>query len=181
MKFFVPAAAALAISVTVPALAHADGYVAVGVGTAADTGSSDFAGDERLSGRLMLGQRISLLSVEAGVSGYGMEGMAPGTDFDAVALGAGLKLNIPIVLGFEIFGRAGIERTWLEASDDDMNDFSGNGYMAGAGVEYQLPLGVTDLSLWADWTRHGAELDDNEGTEQDATADLWTAGLSVHL
>jgi hypothetical protein len=172
----------LAISITAPGSARADGYVAVGVGTAADTGGSGgFSGDDGLSGRLMLGQRISLLSIEAGVSGYGVEGMSPGADYDAIALGAGLKLNLPIVLGLEIFGRAGIERTWLEAEDGDMNDFSGNGYVAGAGVEYMIPLGVTDASLWLDWTRHGADLHDDEGTERDATADLWTAGLSIHL
>jgi hypothetical protein len=172
----------LAITITDPGTARADGYVAVGVGTAADTGGSDgFSGDEGLSGRLMLGQRISLLSLEAGVSGYGVEGMSPGADYDAIALGAGLKLNLPIVLGLEVFGRLGIERTWLEASEGGMNDFSGNGYVAGAGVEYMIPLGITDASLWLDWTRHGAELDDDEGTERDATADLWTAGLSIHI
>jgi hypothetical protein len=174
-------ASLLAISITAGS-AHADGYVALGVGTAAGTGGSDgFSGDEGLSGRFMLGQRISLLSIEAGVSGYGVEGMSPGADYDAIALGAGLKLNLPIVLGLEIFGRGGIERTWLEAEDGDMNDFAGNGYVAGAGVEYMIPLGVTDASLWLDWTRHGADLHDDEGTERDATADLWTAGLSIHL
>ena len=183
MKFLVPAAAAFAISVTVPALARADGSVAGGVGTATDSGGSDrnFSGDDRLSGRLMLGQRISLLSVEAGVSGYGLEGMSPGTEWDAISLGAGLKLNLPIILGLEVFGRAGIERTWLEASDGNMNDFSGNGYVAGAGLEYMIPLVVTDASIWLVWTRHGADLDDNESVERDAKVDLWTAGVSIHL
>lgn len=183
MKTLAFVAAALAISVTAPALARADGYVSVGVGSSAGTGNSDtFSSDERLSGRLMIGQRVSLLSVEAGVSGYGLEGMSPGTTWDAISLGAGLKLNVPVLLGFEVFGRGGVERTWLEDSDGSMADYAGNGYFLGAGLEYGFDLIVTDASVWLDWTRHAAEVDsDRDGSDRDATADLLTAGISLEI
>jgi hypothetical protein len=183
MKCLTVTAAALAISVTVPAVARADGYVAVGVGSGGSVSDGDaFSSDQRLSGRLMIGQRISLLSVEAGVSGYGLEGMSPGTQWDAVALGAGLKLNLPIVLGLEIFGRGGVERTWLEADGAGMADYAGNGTVFGAGLEYGFDLVVTDASLWLDWTRHDADLDaDGDAPSRDATTDIWTAGVSVEL
>lgn len=164
-----------------PAAARADGYVAVGVGTGGSSGSDDgFDGGSRMSGRLMLGQRISLVSIEAGVSGYGLDGMVPGTSYDAVALGAGLKLNLPLFAGLEIFGRGGVERTWLEASERGMSDYAGNGYVAGAGLEYGFDMVVTDASVWLDWTRHGADLHGDDG-DREARADLWTAGLSLHL
>lgn len=183
MKCLASAAAALAISVTVPAIARADGYVAVGVGSSGSVADGDaFARDQRLSGRLMIGQRISVLSVEAGVSGYGLEGMSPGTQWDAIALGAGLKLNLPLFAGLEIFGRGGVERTWLEADGAGMDDYAGNGTVLGAGLEYGFDLVVTDASLWLDWTRHDADLDaDGSGPSRDAEIDLWTAGLSVSL
>jgi opacity protein-like surface antigen len=183
MKSLTLVAAGLASLATValaPA-ARADGYVAVGVGTGGSSGSSDgFVGGSRMSGRLMIGQRISLISLEAGVSGYGLDGMVPNTSYDAVALGAGLKLNLPLFLGLEIFGRGGVERTWLEASERGMSDYSGNGYVAGAGLEYGFDLVVTEASVWLDWTRHGADLHGDDG-DREARADLWTAGLSLDI
>ena len=181
MKPVVALVAAALLSV--PAAAHAGGYVALGVGSAADTGGDlrGFSSDGHMSGRLMLGQRISIVSFEAGLAGYGLEPRSGGRDYNAQSLGAALKLNLPLVAGLEGYGRAGVERTWLGTSGDQMA-YSGNGYVVGGGLEYGFELPLTRLSVWFDWTRHGADLvPDGRGQTLDAQADLWTLGLSVAL
>ena len=171
----------VALGVLVPSAAFAGGYVAAGVGGGADISGDlgDFRSDGHYNGRLMVGQRFTFVSLEAGLNGYGLEGV--GAEWDAVSLSGALKLSIPMVLGFELFARAGVERTWLGPSGDlPMQDWAGNGYLIGGGAEYRFDLTPTDLSLWADWTRHDTNLHDGNA-RADARVDLWTAGLSIAL
>lgn len=163
-------------------------YVGLGIGTAAsgsaersdgiDMGSVD--GYER-SGRLLLGSRLGKLSIEGQGSRFNARLSTQTNDYEATQLGVGLKLGIPIGNSFEIFGRGGVQRTWLSSQDDSTMDAVGNGWLAGAGVEYRLDLGVTAASLFLDYQRSSTGLTSERMIEFDVGAGMWTLGMTVSL
>lgn len=159
-----------------PALANT--YVGIGLG-----GKPDVSGDLETSGaghnvRGVLGHRFDgvSISIEAATAVYGLHlGSAGG--YDARHLGAYLKYNARIIGNLELFGRAGVERSWLIGNRDGAKDFSGRGYAFGGGVEVVLPaLGPGGGSVFWDWTLHRIDLGDTTGN---ASTSHWTIGCNA--
>lgn len=167
-------------------MASAGTYVGLGIGTASngsgvrsdgtDVGSTD--GFER-SGRLMLGTRLSKLSIEGQGSRYDMS--LSTHSLQVTQLGIGLKLSIPLGNNFEAFGRGGLERTWLNHGTNNMLDAAGNGWFLGGGFEYRLSLGVTAASLFVDYQRSSTDIVDNRMIEHNVSSGMWTLGATVSL
>jgi hypothetical protein len=101
-------------------------------------------------------------------------------DRNIYQLSAALKLNLPIGNQFEGFGRAGVERTWLDL-DDAMYDLSGDGYLVGGGFEFRLNAILADASIFVDYTIHHATLEDARSNSVGATSRIWGLGFLVGI
>jgi hypothetical protein len=169
--------AAAGLVATGPA-AHAGPYLGLGVGTVPDLGDQmqGFAASSR-SGRLMLGQRFSMVAVEGAVGGFQLAD-ARAAEYDAISLSGGGRLSFTLEGPLSLFVRVGLERTWLKA--DDMPDYRGDGYYGGLGAELRLALPLGETSVWVDYSRHQATLRSGD-REIDADSGMWTAGLSVGI
>jgi hypothetical protein len=168
------------ILVTVATPALADGYISLGIGSPATLGGDleqKATPSDVRSSRLTVGKRFVGLSLEAGLSNYGLA-MAGKSAFSGYALGAGLKFNLGLLGPVEGYGRAAMEHTWLRSQDSAMSseNFSGNGWSAGAGLE--IPIGR--VSLWGDYSRHSSNLYSSV-RRLDSIASMWLAGLAVTL
>jgi hypothetical protein len=136
--------------------ASAGTYLGLGVGTAADmVGDSGkgvvMKGNDR-SGRLILGYRFGRFSLEATGTRYGMYQNA--LPFDSTMAALALKFSLPLAQGFEVFGRGGVEHTWLTTNAQGGFNEDGNGWLIGAGVEYRFHLSfVAGGSIFVDYER----------------------------
>jgi len=170
------AAGLMAISTT----ASAGGYVGLGVGT--EPGVNDEMAKTAVpvgrSVRGLGGIRFGRFSIEGALNGFGVVANNHGNQ-DVFQLSAAAKYNLPLGNGFEAFGRAGLERTWLNLGDDRYN-FSGNGFLVGAGFEYRLDLVITNASLFVDYTIHHATLTDTRGQVTE-TSRIWALGFTVGI
>ena len=166
----------LAISTT----ASAGVYLGLGVGT--EPGVNDemakTAAPVGRSLRGLGGIRFGKFSIEGALNGFGVVASNHG-DQNVFQLSAAAKYNLPLGNNFEAFGRAGLERTWLNLGDDRYN-FSGNGFLVGAGFEYRLDLAITSASLFVDYTIHHATLTDTRG-QVDETSRIWALGFTVGI
>lgn len=161
-------------------VASAGTYVGLGIGTSADASyneSNTVEGAGR-SGRLVVGTRFSKLAVEG--QGNRFDLLFSGSQFETSQLGIGLKLNIPLGNNFELFGRGGVQRTWLN-STNDMADAAGNGWLLGGGIEYRVNLGVTAASLLLDYQRTSATLTNGRMQDVDTSIGTWTLGATFSL
>jgi hypothetical protein len=174
-----------AAAVTVAAMtsvASAGTYVGLGIGTSPDGNMGQYETVEGAgrSGRLMLGTRFGKLAVEGQGSRFNM--LFSGSEFETTQLGVGLKLNIPLGNNFEIFGRGGVQRTWLNfMGTEDRFDAAGNGWLGGLGVEYRLSLGVTSASIFMDYQRSSTTVENGQMAELDSVAGMWTLGATFSL
>lgn len=171
----------LAVAITGTAgatVAYAGPYLGLGVGTSPDLRGEmqGFSAASR-SGRLTLGQRFSILSVEGAVGGYQLANPAD-VKYDSISVSGGGRLSLTLEGPLAVFARAGVERTWLRA--DVMPDYQGNGVYGGIGAELSLALPLGETSIWVDYSRHRATLHSGDA-ELDTEHGLWTAGLSVGL
>lgn len=176
--------AVVALILASSSLASAGTYVGLGIGTAASGSAerggatSTMDGIER-SGRLLLGTRLSRLSVEGQGSRYDVTFDANG--YQSTQLGIGLKFSLPLGNNFEAFGRGGVSRTWLNEGPTAMHDAAGSGYFLGAGFEYRLTLGVTAASLFVDYQRSSTDFTNDYMVQWNGTASMWTFGATVSL
>jgi hypothetical protein len=175
-------ALAAALLVASTSLASAGTYVGLGIGTSAGgsmNGTDTVDGGGR-SGRLMIGSRFGKLSIEGQGGRFDMQ--FPASRYEASELGVGLKLNVPIGNNFELFGRGGIERTWLTATTSANMDAAGNGWFLGGGVEYRLNLGLTAASLFLDYQRTTTSVTADANMAQfDASAGMFTLGATLSI
>lgn len=156
-------------------VASAGTYLGLGIGTGPAFDSDKVELESRgRSGRAILGSRWSKLSVEGSLGKYTLMNEADG--YQASAAG---KLNFPLGSGFEVFGKLGVQHTWLRTGDA-MYDASGNGYLVGGGFEYRLNLGIGATSIWVDYQYSHADLE-SERKNYDLGARMWTLGLSVGI
>lgn len=169
-------------------VAHADGYVSLGVGSqAATTGElgSRFQSEGLSSGRLALGYRSGSLAIEAVAFGNGLGDMASSADMATASLGLDLKYHLHIALGIEGYARAGLHRTWLAQSgtpESLMSGYQGNGHVLGGGLQYGFELlPVVDAAVWADYSRQKFDLADEAQSTMSGTADVITFGVSIGL
>ena len=165
--------------------ASANTYLGLGIGTAASpSGDMAISNDGNRSGRLMLGTRFGHVSIEGAGSRYGLfNGTIP---YDGTMLAGALKYSLPLGNNFELFGRGGIERTWLtsaSATAGNAYEWSGNGWLLGAGFEYRLNLGVTAASLFVDYEHSSTTLTTpaEMNVQHDEAIGLWTAGVTLAL
>lgn len=179
-------ATALAL-LAVPAAAQADGYIGAGVGANSSTGGAlgaHFeAGEDADAGRLLLGQRFGIIAIEASMFGTDLRGasdMAGPYDYSTLSLGVGLKLNLPLFLGLEGYGKAGLNKTWLRTPDARENwDYDGRGHELGGGLQLNLPLPAVDLGIWLDYSHQETELRDDDRRPLDGDIDMLTLGASL--
>ncbi|MCE9579463.1 MAG: porin family protein [Deltaproteobacteria bacterium] len=164
----------------VPAAAHAGGYVGAGIGTSASVNDSSgsLASDSGHSGRIVVGERLSRVSIEGAFDAYGLTSASRPAGFDAHSLGIAAKLHLPLVANLDGVVRVGLEHTWL--AGDAAPDLTGDGWTGGLGLEYRLKFALASASIWMDYSRHATTLEQGR-TKLDATADIWTAGVSIGL
>ncbi|HEX4449834.1 MAG TPA: outer membrane beta-barrel protein [Kofleriaceae bacterium] len=166
----------LAILATGP-VASAGTYIGLGIGTAPSESDGVVTnGDQSRSWRALLGQSFGHLSIETELNRYSVA--LNSESYDATMLGIGLKYNIPIDYGFSLYGRAGLERTWLSGNDVDYFSGAGNGLYLGVGVEYRF---VSVASVFVDYERQSATIDADGAAAYDHNAGMFTVGAILHL
>ena len=160
--------------------ASAGGYLGLGLGTepGANTELKFVATPSGRSARALGGVRFGNFAVEGAVNGFGV--LTSRGDRNVYQLSAALKLNLPIGSQFEGFGRAGIERTWLNV-DDPSYDLRGDGFLIGAGFEYRLNAVLANSSIFVDYTIHRATLEDARSNSVDATSRVWGLGFTIGI
>jgi hypothetical protein len=178
--------AAVALVAASATAASAEAYLGLGIGTTASVGGdmTSFQGDGSRSGRLILGSRFGRFSVEGNGTRFGLIGNS--VAYQADQLAAALKYSFPLGNNFEVFGRGGLERTWLSTDAMTRQNFAGNGYLLGAGFEYRLDLAVAAGSIFVDYTRtatgfSGDSADASRMPTLDGTASMWTLGLTLSI
>jgi hypothetical protein len=165
----------LAISST----ASAGGYLGLGLGTTPGV-NDEMATTATPVGRSLRGLggiQIGQFAVEGALNGFGV--VTNRGDHTVYQASVAAKLNLPLGNHFEGFGRAGLERTWLNL-DDDRYNFAGDGFLVGAGFEYRLDLGLHNASIFVDYTVHHASLENTRG-KVDETSRIWALGFTVGI
>jgi hypothetical protein len=168
----------MAISTT----ASAGGYLGLALGTQPGVNEelTTMAPNARPVGRSLRGlggMRFGNFSVEGALNGFGV--VTNRGDQTIYQASVAAKLNLPLGNNFEGFGRAGLERTWLDLGDDRYN-YAGNGFLIGAGFEYRLDIGISNASIFVDYTIHHATLADTRG-KADETSRIWALGFTVGI
>lgn len=174
--------------------AQAGTYISAGFGTNASlSGEMDmhFDPDNMSLGRVGVGWRTSGFAVEGvmfgtalqGVSTYVQDGQMPtAADFSTLSLGVDLKYHVRVAGPLEVYGRVGVNRTWLksgETTESSLN-FAGQGYLIGAGIQYSFKvLPMLQTGLWMDYNRHVLSLTDPMGPTMEGQADNVMIGLTV--
>ncbi|HEY1815173.1 MAG TPA: outer membrane beta-barrel protein [Kofleriaceae bacterium] len=160
-------------------IASAGPYIGLGIGSGPSLSNNTIANPEQTSrsGRLLLGY-----SFRMPVGRLSIEGEANRFDFDlngmamsSTMAGAGLKYSFPLGSGFEVFGRGGLQRTWLS---DGGYAGDGDGYYLGAGFELRIPIFG---SVFVDYEHQSATIDSATSTTYDQSAGMFTLGATVNL
>jgi hypothetical protein len=167
------------LSAAVPATASAGGYVGAAVGTEPSVNDDFVSTVGQPTGhslRGLVGWRWGTVSAEGALNGFTVltNGFHEQT---AAQLSAALRVNLPLGDGFEAFGRAGIERTWLNQSSDGF-DLAGNGYLLGAGFVYKLDAVLANAAVFVDYNIHHVTLESLR-YNIDATTGMWGLGLTI--
>jgi hypothetical protein len=172
---------AVALVATTSGVASAGGYLGLGLGTSpsvsGDSGEFDSAGR---SARLIGGFHFGRFGVEGSIGGFDAQEKLQASWYPSKVYLASIsgKYNLPLSDGFEAYGRVGLQRTWFSIENDDRFDASGNGLIAGVGMEYKLDLKATAASIWLDYQYSRASLD-GELTKSSLSARMWTIGFSI--
>ena len=171
-------AAVLLVAATA-ATSSAGTYLGLGVGTSANVAGqmTTFSGDGDRSGKLIIGQQFGRISIEGTATRYGLLNYGH-TPFDATEAAAALKLSLPVGNNIELFGRAGLERTWLSGPQFDL---AGNGFLVGAGLQYRLDLGIGAGAVFVDYNRTSTNFQASNKTTLQGSASIWSLGLIVSL
>lgn len=173
--------AALAVTILAASsgVASAGTYLGLGLGTAPAIDNQLEMDSEGRSVRGLVGHRFGRLAIEGALGNF--DGLAmQGAPYDAYQAQIAAKLSLPLGDGFEAFGRAGLQRTWLSRHKAEL-DADGNGYVLGAGFAYRLDIGVADGSIFVDYQYTNAELDDGLMRTFDYNTRMWTLGLTIGI
>ena len=160
--------------------ASAGVYLGLGFGTRPSVNSAmeNVGAPSGSSVRGLVGLRLANVSLEGAVNGFNVAPQ-PGGKETVYQASAALKLSIPIAGPLEGFGRAGLERTWLNL-DDDRHDLSGNGFLAAGGLELRLNAVIASMSVFVDYTVHHVNLE-SALDKVDSTSQVLGLGVSVGI
>ncbi|HTE55693.1 MAG TPA: outer membrane beta-barrel protein [Kofleriaceae bacterium] len=175
------ALALLGLAAAAPA-AHASSYALLGFGPKAGTGGDlgDSANGDTRTLRAGLGQRIGPVGLEGSLFGADLIGTGgrtfnDGREFWTLSAGLDLKGFFTIVGPIELFGKAGINHTWVQG-----NELSGTGWDVGAGVQFVLDLPLGYAAVWADFTYQDLGLSD-DNIDVDGSLNMVMVGASIGL
>jgi len=176
---------ALAVVAATGSAASAGVYLGLGIGTALDESSSKtmpVQGNGR-SGKLIAGYRFGRLSVEAGAARSGVlvdQLTYPGS---STQLSAALKYSLPLGDNFEVFGRGGLEHTWLNLDDASHNadNADGTGWLLGAGFEYRISGVLAGGSVFVDYEHVDTSFANNDMTKFGTSSGVFMAGVTLSL
>src|SRR5262245_58528590 len=173
---FLVATGLMAISTT----ASAGGYVGIALGSEPgvnDEVAKDVGNPSGKSLRVLGGMRFANnFSIEGALNGFGVIASNRG-DQTAYQISAAAKFNYPLGDNFEAFGRAGLERTWLDVGDERYN-WAGNGLLLGAGFEYRLDAVLANAAAFVDLNFHRVTLE-NTRDKRDMNETVWGLGFSI--
>jgi hypothetical protein len=175
------ALALLGLSTAAPA-AHASSYFLFGIGPKAGVNGdldNNVDGDTHAL-RFGLGQRIGPIALEGSVFGADLVGTGGNTftvdrEFSTVSAGVDLKGFASIVGPLEIFGKAGLNQTWIME-----NDMDGAGWELGAGGQFVLDVEFGYAAIWADFTHQSMGLSDGN-RDVDGGLNMVMVGASLGL
>lgn len=175
---------ALLVTLLGAAPAFAGGYFSLGVGDDAtlhgDLAQQFDTDSDTQHARLAIGQRTGPIAIEASMFGTGLRGV--NGDYRTVSLGVDIKYFYGLGGNFELFGKGGLNKTWLQGTDDQGGDASGRGKLLGVGVQYRFTTGlVGEAAVWLDLSRQFVELSGAQTATLDGEIDMMNIGLSVGL
>lgn len=180
MKFRLASSIALLSILGIAGTASAETYLGVGIGTEAPISGSlgdTFSTNDTTHGRLVLGKRFGKLAIEGSL--FGTEMFNGEEDAAIAALGVDLKYHMALGGNFEAYLKGGLHKAYLQSNaDSSFDEFEGQGYQYGAGLQYRFNMAVSSASLWLDYTRVQFDVA-NEGIELDGTGKMLQLGLSV--
>ena len=168
-------------SLAISSTAVAGGYLGLALGTqpgANDDFETKIGAPTGRSLRGLAGLRFGNVSIEAALNGFDVLAPRYG-EHTAYQASASLKLNLPIGNDFEVFGRVGAERTRLTLNNNGF-DFTGDGLLAGAGIEYRLNAVLANASIFLDYNVHHSTMESVRFNVDD-TLRIWAIGFSVGL
>lgn len=178
------AVAALLVSST--SIASAGTYLGLGIGTAPAVNSEVPAMVETSgrSGRLLGGYsfngfKFGRLSIEANAGRNDV--YISKVEYASTMLSIGGKFNYPLGSNFEVFGRGGLQHTWLTTDCTDRNQADGGGLFVGAGFEYRLNVVATAASIFVDYQYASTGFEDDDMDTWDSSERVWTLGLTIAL
>ena len=164
------------------------GYVSAGIGGGANLGGTigtSFQTEESSSGRVGIGQRIGPVAVEASLFGAGMIGQSNyvgvGQEYDTLSAGVALKYYVSLAGPLELYGKGGINKTWLQEPDGSPHDYDGRGWDLGGGLQFSFAGILNRTGIWLDFTHQETELRDADKAELDGSVRMLTLGLSVGI
>lgn len=183
----------IALLLSAAPVAHAGGYLSVGIGADALLGgelNSNFDTDTLTVGRVALGGRLGPVALEGVMFGADLRGTSSqilgqttgGDEFSSTSLGLELKYFQGLGAGLEAYGKVGINRTWLTAGqgvDTDL-DYQGQGYALGVGVQYGFKLlPSVGAAVWLDYNRHLVKLNDEGQPTLEGSTNMITLGVTI--
>ncbi len=179
------AALALTLVAASGAVANAGVYLGVGIGTAADTNASSptnemiaLQGNGR-SWRLLAGYRFGRFAIEA--SGEQLPLILNSAGYGDTQLALQAKYSFPLGNNFELFGRGGVQRTYLNTSAQGALNASGNGWLLGAGIEYRLNAVLAGGSIFVDYEHAETSVQNDQPDKYDTKIGMLMLGVTLSL
>jgi hypothetical protein len=163
-------------------VANASSYFLLGIGPKPGAGGDlgDLVDGDTRSARFGVGQRVGPVGLEGsvfgadlvGVNGYGF---ARGNEYSTLSVAADLKGFFPVLGPIEIFGKAGLNYTWVNG-----NDYSGAGWDLGGGAQFVLDFPMGYAAVWVDYTYQRLTLSDDP-REVDGSLNMLMVGISLGM
>jgi hypothetical protein len=170
------------VAMAAPA-AHASSYFLLGIGPKPGAGGDlgDAVDGDTRTARFGAGQRVGPIGLEGSVFGADLvgtgsgDGFATGREYSTLSVAADLKGFFPVLGPIEIFGKAGLNYTWVNG-----NDMSGSGWDLGGGAQFVLEMPVGYAAVWADYTYQNLGLSDDR-RDVDGSLNMVMVGVSLGL
>lgn len=144
--------------------AHASSYFLFGIGPKAGAGGDlgDAVNGDTRTARFGVGQRVGPIGLEGSVFGADLVGAGNQNfglrrEYNTLSTALDLKGFFPVLGPIEIFGKAGLNYTWVNG-----NDYSGSGWDLGGGAQFVLEMPLGYAAVWVDYTYQNLGLSDDQ-------------------